>query len=204
MKTKTAFCVTIIALGVAAAALPASALPAEQGHSVSLELGMGLQGILSYEEAGVRIPCGGNGFSIALTGRFMSSLTWATFTNLATGASVSFHPDVAAGILSFGGASPLLYGVLRAHGAFDLLLGYSFTPWDSAIYGVPNLFGDNLTFAFLGTFGLELFTAPGMSVCLDAGGGWKSIVGDKANLYVIAASWLGSGFGIRMGMRFYL
>ena len=43
-----------------------------------------------------------------------------------------------------------------------------------------------------------------LSACLDAGGGWKSIAGDKANPYVIAGSWLGSGFGIRMGMRFYL
>jgi hypothetical protein len=185
-------------------ALPAAATPADMGRAVSLELGMGTQGIMSYEEAGIRIPMGSDGFSIALSGRFLSSLTWATFANLATGSTVSFHPDVAAGVMSFGGASPLLYGILRAHGAADLLLGYSFTPWDSAIYGVPNLIGPNITLGLMGTFGLELFTAPSMSVCLDAGGGLKSIVGDKTNPYVVAGSWLGSGFGIRMGMRFYL
>jgi len=193
-----------IVITAAIAALPAAAFPVDVGKAVSLELGMGTQGIMSYEEAGIRIPVGSSGFSIALSARFLSSLTWATFTNLSSGSTVSFHPDVAAGVVSFGGASPLLYGVLRAHGAADLLLGYSFTPWDSAIYGVPNLIGPNITFALMGTFGLEFFTAPKVSVCLDAGGGWKSIVGDKTNPYVIAGSWLGSGFGIRMGMRLYL
>jgi hypothetical protein len=193
-----------IVITAAIAALPAAAFPVDVGKAVSLELGMGTQGIMSYEEVGIRIPAGSNGFSIALSARFMSSLTWASFTNLSTGSSVSFHPDVAAGVVSFGGASPLLYGILRAHGAVEILLGYSFTPWDSAIYGVPNLIGPNITFALMGTFGLELFTAPRVSVCLDAGGGWKSIVGDKSNPFVIAGSWLGSGFGIRMGMRFYL
>jgi hypothetical protein len=187
-----------------AAALQAAASPAEVDRAVSLELGMGMQGIMSFEEAGIRIPMGSNGFSIALSARFLSSLTWATFTNLGTGSSVSFHPDAAAGVVSFGDASPLQYGILRAHGAAEILLGYSFTPWDSAICGLPNLVGPNITFALTGTFGLELFTAPKVSICLDAGGGWKSIVGDKANPYVIAGSCLGSGFDIRMGMRFYL
>ena len=41
-------------------------------------------------------------------------------------------------------------------------------------------------------------------VFLDAGGGFKSLIGDKQNPYVVASSWLGSGFGIKMGMRFYL
>jgi len=56
----------------------------------------------------------------------------------------------------------------------------------------------------LGYFGIELFTTPRMSVHLDAGGGFKSVSGDNGNQYLIASSWLGSGFGIRMGMRFYL
>ena len=161
-----------------AASLSAAEYPADAGSSISIEFGMGTQGIMSYEEVGIRVPVGSGGFTIALSGRFMSSLTWATFTNLDTGDSVSFHPDIVAGVMSFGGASPLLHGMLRVHGATDILLGYSFTPWDSAIYGVPNLIGPNITF--------------------------KSISGDKANPYVIAAGWLGSGFGIRLSMRFYL
>jgi hypothetical protein len=121
-----------------------------------------------------------------------------------TSQSVSFHPDVIGGVLSFGGASPLLHGFLRAHGAAEILLGYSFTPWDSAVYGVANLIGNNLTFAVLGSYGIEVFTSDSMSVCLDAGGGWKSLFGDKSNPYAVASSWLGSGFGFRMSMRFYL
>ena len=193
-----------VGIMVLAASLSAAEYPADAGSSISIEFGMGTQGIMSYEEAGIRVPVGSGGFTIALSGRFMSSLTWATFTNLDTGDSVSFHPDIVAGVMSFGGASPLLHGMLRVHGATDILLGYSFTPWDSAIYGVPNLIGPNITYALLGTFGLEFFTAPRVSICLDAGGGFKSISGDKANPYVIAAGWLGSGFGIRLSMRFYL
>ncbi|MBN1686661.1 MAG: hypothetical protein JW852_08400 [Spirochaetales bacterium] len=193
-----------IGIMMMAAALPVVAVPTDVGQTASFEFGMGTQGIMSYEELGIRIPVASNGLSVALSARLLSSLTWATFINLETGGSVSFHPDVVAGVVSFGGSSPLVHGALRAHGAVGLLLGYSFTPWDSAIYGVPNLIGPNFTFALTGTFGLELFTAPRVSVCIDAGGGWKSIVGDEANPYVIASSWLGSGFGIRMGMRFYL
>ena len=193
-----------VGIMVLAASLSAAEYPADAGSSISIEFGMGTQGIMSYEEVGIRVPVGSGGFTIALSGRFMSSLTWATFTNLDTGDSVSFHPDIVAGVMSFGGASPLLHGMLRVHGATDILLGYSFTPWDSAIYGVPNLIGPNITYALLGTFGLEFFTAPRVSICLDAGGGFKSISGDKANPYVIAAGWLGSGFGIRLSMRFYL
>jgi hypothetical protein len=175
-----------------------------QGRTLGLEFGVGTQGILSFEEVGVRLPMIGESFFIDLKARFLSSLTWATFINLETGKSVSFHPDVIGGVVSFGGTSPMLFGALRMYGESDIFLGYSFTPWDSAIYGVPNLIGDNLTYAIWGCFGFELFTAKSLSVFLDAGGGFKSLLGDKANPYVTASSWLGSGFGIKMGMRFYL
>ena len=146
----------------------------------------------------------GGGFSVGVKARMLSSLTWATFINQKTLEAVSFHPDVIGGVLSFGGCSPLLYGLLRMYGGSDILLGWSFTPWDSALYGVGNLIGDNLTYAFWGYFGFELFTAPTIAVFLDAGGGLKSLAGDKTNPYATASSWLGSGFGIKMGMRFYL
>lgn len=175
-----------------------------QGKSLGLEFSMGTQGILSFEEIGVRLPMIGDSSYIGLKARLLSSLTWATFTNMQTGDSVSFHPDVIGGVVSFGGVSPMIHGVLRMYGQSDILLGYSFMPWDSAIYGVGNLVGDNLTFAIWGCFGLELFTAKSLSVFLDAGGGFKTVFGDKQNLYVVASSWLGSGFGIKMGMRFYL
>jgi hypothetical protein len=84
----------------------------------------------------------------------------------------------------------------RMYGGMDILLGHSFTPYDSLIYGTGNLIGRNLTFALWGYYGLELFTADRISYCLDSGGG------DKENLYAMASSWLGSGFGIKTGMRF--
>jgi hypothetical protein len=133
----------------------------------------------------------------------MSSLTWATFINRSTGEAVSFHPDVVGGVLSFGGSSPLLRDTFRAYGGTDVFVGYSFTPWDSAIYGTGNLIGANVTVAALGYFGIEVFTTPSLSICLDAGGGLKTLIGDKTNAYAVASSWLGSGFGIRVGLRFY-
>ena len=174
------------------------------GKSLGLEFSLGTQGILSFEEIGVRLPMIGDSFFIEVKARLLSSLTWATFINMQTGDPVSFHPDVIGGVLSFGGVSPMVYGVLRMYGQSDIFMGYSFMPWDSAIYGVGNLIGDNLTYAIWGCFGLELFTAHSLSVFLDAGGGFKSLYADKKNQYVIASSWLGSGCGIKMGMRFYL
>ena len=175
-----------------------------QGNALGLEFSIGTQGILSFQEIGVRLPMIGDRFFIEVKARLLSSLVWATFINMQTGDSVSFHPDVIGGVLSFGGVSPMVYGVLRMYGQSDIFAGYSFMPWDSAIYGVGNLIGDNLTYAIWGCFGLELFTSQSLSVFLAAGGGFKSLFGDRENQYVVASSWLGSGFGIKMGMRFYL
>jgi hypothetical protein len=169
----------------------------------AFEVGIGTQGILSYEELGVRLPVGSKGLAVAAKARLLSSLTWATFINRSTGEAVSFHPDVVGGVLSFGGSSPLLSETFRVYGGTDALVGYSFTPWDSVIYGTGNLIGANLTVAVLGYFGIEVFTTPSLSVCLDAGGGLKSLIGDKSNPYAVASSWLGSGFGIRMSLRVY-
>jgi hypothetical protein len=194
----------LLILALCMAALPAAA--ADPGSTTGLSFSVGTQGILSFEELGVRLSMAGGSFFVDLKARFLSSLTWATFSNLETGELVSFHPDVAGGVVAFGGSSPLLLGALRMYGQCDLMLGYTFTPWDSLAYGVGNLVGDNLTYAVWGSFGIELFTAPTISVFLDAGGGLKSIraFGDTDSPYVLACSWLGSGFGIKMGMRFYL
>lgn len=180
------------------------AVDPDAGRTLALEFGLGTQGVLSYEEVGVRFPLIGKASFASVKVRLASSLTWATFTDLGTGQTVSLHPDFIAGVLSFGGVSPFVLGPVRMYGACDLLLGYTFTPWDSLVYGTGNLVGANLTYGVLGHFGIELFTTPKMSVHLDAGGGFKSVTGDKANQYLIASSWLGSGFGFRMGMRFYL
>jgi hypothetical protein len=176
---------------------------AHPGSGFGLELCMGMQGILSYFQLGVQFPRIKGALFFGLGARMASSLTWATFHNLETDELVSFHPVMAAGVLSFGGSSPLVYNVLRMHGGMDLLLGYSFTPYDNAIYGTGNLIGDNLSFAILGYFGIELFTAPRLSMFLDAGGGYKSMFADGSNPYVVASGWLGSGVGLRMGLRFY-
>jgi hypothetical protein len=173
------------------------------GTGFGLEASAGIQGILSFFQLGVVFPRIKGSLFLALSARMASSLTWATFYNMDTMETVSFHPVLAAGVLSFGGSSPLLYGVVRMYGGTDLLLGYTFTPYDSAIYGIGNLVGDNLTFAILGYFGLEFFTSPRLAVFLDAGGGFKSLFGDENNPYAVASSWLGSGFGFRLGVRFY-
>jgi hypothetical protein len=189
--------------------LGAGALPSAgadgQGAGPAFQFSLGTQGILSFEEVGLRLPMLGAVFMEAKA-RVLSSLTWATYENMQTHELVSFHPDAICGALSVGGVSPMIAGLLRAYGGMDLLLGWSFTPWDSLIYGTGNLIGDNLTYAILGYFGLELFTAEKLSVFLDVGGGLKNLLVDaarKTDPYVVAASWLGSGFGIKMGMRFF-
>jgi hypothetical protein len=173
------------------------------GDTLGFEFGVGMQGAFSYMEAGVVFPKIAGSLFISLKARAMSSFTWATFINQQTHESVSFHPTVVGGVLSFGGYSPVFHDFIRMRGSTDILLGWSFTPYDSLIYKVGNLLGANLTFAILGSFGMEIFTSDALSVSIDAGGGFKSLFGDKKNPYVIASSWLGSGFGTRMGLRFY-
>jgi len=84
------------------------------------------------------------------------------------------------------------------------LAGWTFTPYDSAVYGLGNLVGDNLTLGIFGIFGLEFFTSGRSSVFVESGGGFKTMRGDKSNQYLVAGSWLGSGVTFRMGARIYL
>jgi hypothetical protein len=193
----------IIRLLLIAAVLLAGVFPlGAQGGDVAFQFGMGIQGSLSFFEAGVVFPSLGDSIFVGLKARIMSSLTWATFIHQ-NGESVSFHPVVAGGVISVGGASPMIQEAYRMYGGMDLLLGYTFTPYDSAIYKVGNLVGKNLTFALWGYYGLELFTDDKIAYFVDSGGGYKSLFCDKSNMYAVASSWLGSGFGIKTGMRFY-
>lgn len=173
------------------------------GGRFGLEASAGLHGSLSFMELGALWPLKEGKMFLGLRAKTMSSITWATFVDLEDGQTASFHPVVAGGAFTIGGASPLLHGFLKAHGGMDILLGYSFTPYDDLVYGTGNLIGDNLTFAYYGFFGFEIYTSPRMAIFLDAGGGFKSLVGDEENVYVIASSWLGSGVGLRMGIIFY-
>lgn len=174
------------------------------GESFGFDIGAGIQGGLSFYQAGILLPKIANTVSINIHARLYSALTWTTFINMETDETVSFHPITAAGVVSVGGGSPLLHEFIKAYGGMELMAGYTFTPYDDLAYDCGNLLGENFTFAVLGHFGIEFFTAPTISVYIEAGGGYKSILGDKSNPYVIAASWIGSGFGLKMGMRFYL
>ena len=174
-----------------------------QGETFAFQFSMGFQGSLSFFEVGVRTPTLGDSVFLGVKARIMSSITWATFIHQ-NGESVSFHPVVVGGIITCGGSSPFIDDRFRMYGATDVMLGWSFTPYDSLIYKTGNLIGPNLTFGIWGYYGAEVFTAEKIAYYVDAGGGYKSLKGDKTNMYVIASSWLGSGFGIKSGMRFYL
>lgn len=176
-------------------------IPAQ--HRFGLEASAGLHGSLSFMEVGALWSLKEGKMFLGLRAKSMSSITWATFIDLEDGETASFHPVVIGGAFTIGGSSPLLHGFLKAHGGMDILLGYSFTPYDNMVYGTGNLIGDNLTFAYYGFFGFEIYTSPRTAIFLDAGGGFKSLVGDEENVYVIASSWLGSGVGLRMGITFY-
>jgi hypothetical protein len=173
------------------------------GDKIGFEVSTGIQGIMSFIQIGLLFPRINDTIFIDVKVKYMSSLTWATYIDQDNNA-VSFHPEIIGGAVSFGGYSPLFYNCVRMYGGVDLFLGYSFTPYDSAIRQTGNLIGDNLTYAIWGFFGLEFFTSEHIALILDAGGGFKSLIGDKSNQYVIASSWLGSGFGIKMGVRYYL
>ncbi len=203
MKRKYRFGVLLLCF-LTAGVLTVHAAEKSMPGSFGFEYANGSMGSFSFFQAGLIFPRINNSFSIGVAARICSSLTWATFINMETEEAVSFHPVLAAGILSFRGNSPMIYDVLVMYGGTDLLAGYTFTPYDELIYGTGNLLGENFTFGIIGYFGLELLTGPKISFFTDVGGGFKTISGDKTNQYIIGASWLGSGFSYRTGLRFYL
>jgi len=189
-------------LGLAAAADVQGPAP-EPGSRFGLEFGAGIQGTYSLFEAGITAPRLGPNFGMGLKARYLSGLTYATYIDTG-GRSVSFHPCVVGGAVSMGGSSPVFHDFLRAYGNFEVLLGYSFTPWDNLIYHTGNLIGPNLTYIASGVCGMELFTARKVAFFIETGGGFKSLKRDKTNRYAGASGWLGSGVTSRMGVRLYL
>jgi len=184
--------------------LAAAAYGQESGTGWGLEFGAGLAGSMSYFEAGIAFPKINGRVFVDLKARFMSAITWTTFRNMENGETVSFHPVAAGAILSTGTVGPLVNGELRVYGGSDIFFGYSFTPYDSAFYDVPNLIPPNLSFGVWGYFGFEYFVSPRSAVFVQGGGGFKSmLVEDKTDPYAVASSWLGSGFGIQMGSSLY-
>lgn len=184
----------------------AAAQTTTSGRSLALTVALGSQGEFSYVEAGVVLPKIGEHLSLELKARAMSCLSWVPVLDPTLDPS-AFHPVAVGGVVSVGGTSPMFRDLFRAYGAAELFVGYTFTPYDSAIHGVANLIGPNVTYAVFGSFGVELFTGTHTSVFIDSGGGFKNFLVDRARKtdpYVVAASWIGSGFGIRMGSKIYM
>ena len=177
---------------------------AQSGNSLGFEFGAGIAGSLSYFEIGLSLPKIGEKVFVDVKARWMSATTWTTFVNMETDETVSFHPVVVGGVISVGTVGPMVNDELRVYGGTDILLGYSFTPYDSLAYGVGNLIPPNLTFGVWGHFGFEYFISDMSSVYVQSGGGFKSmLVENKIDAYAVASSWLGSGFGVQMGSNFY-
>ncbi len=182
--------------GVLAAQVP--------GTSFGIQFGTGIAGSMSYLEVGLLLPKINDKVFINIKARAMSAITWTTFVNKDTQETASFHPVVVGGSIGMGSVGPPVNDELRMYGGSDLFLGYSLTPYDSFFYGTGNLIPPNLTFAVWGYFGFEYFTSQTSSFFVQAGGGFKSLwVEDKQNVYAVASSWLGSGFGIQMGSNIY-
>jgi len=200
MKTHPKRAFLLAATIVCVTACAVSAIPAD---GFGIIIGAGLAGSLSYFEVGVMLPKINDLVFVDLKLRWMSSITWVTFVNMETKETVSFHPVVVGAVVSVGTIAPLVNDEFRVYGGSDLLLGYSFTPYDSLAYGVGNLIPPNLTFGVWGHFGFDYFTSDTSSIYIQSGGGFKSLlVEDKTNAYAVASGWLGCGFGIQMGSRF--
>ena len=190
-------------LTVLAACIASCVVNAIPANGFGITLGAGLAGSLSFFEVGVMLPKIDDKVFVDIKLRWMSSITWVTFVNMETSETVSFHPVIVGAVVSVGTVAPLMNDEFRVYGGSDILVGYSFTPYDSLAYDVGNLIPPNLTFGVWGHFGFDYFTSDTSSIYVQSGGGFKSLlVEDKKNAYAVASSWLGSGFGIQMGSRF--
>ena len=194
----------VVAMGLLLTCLSCLSFAQSVGNGFGIEFGAGIAGSLSFLEIGLSLPKISERVFVDVKARWMSAITWTTFVNMDTDETVSFHPVVVGGVISVGTVGPLVNEELRVYGGSDILLGYSFTPYDSLAYGVGNLIPPNLTFGIWGHFGVEYFLSDMSSVYIQSGGGFKSmLVEDKTDAYAVASSWLGSGFGIQMGSNFY-
>ena len=192
----------ILLLALVMTCIAGSAVNAIPLGGWGITIGAGMAGSLSYFEVGVMLPKINDKVFVEVKLRWMSSITWVTFVNMETSETVSFHPVVVGAVVSVGTLAPLVNDEFRVYGGSDILLGYSFTPYDSLAYGVGNLIPPNLTFGVWGHFGFDYFTSDTSSIYIQSGGGYKSLlVEDKTNAYAVASGWLGSGFGIQMGSR---
>ena len=195
---------TILLLATLTVCIASSTGMAVPANGFGITIGAGMAGSLSFFEVGVMLPKINDTVFVDIKLRWMSSITWVTFINMETSETVSFHPVVVGAVVSVGTVGPLMNDEFRVYGGSDILLGYSFTPYDSLAYGVGNLIPANLTFGVWGHFGFDYFTSDTSSIYVQSGGGFKSLlVEDKKNAYAVASSWLGSGFGIQMGSRFH-
>ena len=193
-----------LAIGLLLTCLSSLSLAQSAGNGFGIEFGAGIAGSLSFLEIGLSMPKINEKVFVDVKARWMSAITWTTFVNMDTNETVSFHPVVVGGVISVGTVGPLVNDELRVYGGSDILLGYSFTPYDSLAYGVGNLIPPNLTFATWGHFGFEYFLSDMSSIYIQSGGGFKSmLVEDKTDAYAVASSWIGSGFGVQMGSHFY-
>jgi len=194
----------MVLLGLLAALIGSHGVEAVPANGFGITIGAGLAGSLSYFEVGLMLPKINDTVFVDIKLRWMSSISWVTFVNMETSETVSFHPVVVGAVVSVGTVGPLMNDEFRVYGGSDILLGYSFTPYDSLAYDVGNLIPSNLTFGVWGYFGFDYFTSGMSSIYVQSGGGFKSLlVEDKKNAYAVASSWLGSGFGIQMGSRFH-
>lgn len=190
------FCLLLLGVKTAFAQTP--------GNGLGIKFGAGIAGSMSFLEIGLITPKINEKIFINIKVRAMSAITWTTFVNKDTNETASFHPVVVGGSIGVGSVGPMVNDELRMYGGSDLFLGYSFTPYDSLFYDTANLIPPNLTYAIWGYFGFEYFTSVSSSFYIQAGGGFKNLwVEDKENIYAVASSWLGSGFGIEMGSNLY-
>lgn len=187
--------------------------PSAEGAEARLELGEGLgfevstggRGAMSFVELGVLMPQLFGHMTSGLKLTAMSATSWVTFNNLETREAITLHPVILGGVLSLGGTSEVVRDFVRVHGGVELLIGTTLTPYESYFYQRDNLIGDNLTYGIFGVFGLELFTRDNLAFFIDGGGGFRSYrVEDKDDIAAVAAGWIGSGYLIKVGTRFYL
>ena len=196
---------TFVFIAALLSVIPTLFAAPNDGNGLGIQFGAGFAGSMSYMEVGLLLPKINDTVFINVKARGMSAITWTTFVNKDTGETASFHPVTVGGSIGVGSVGPLDDNGLRMYGGSDFFFGYTFTPYDSYFYNTGNLITPNLTFATWGYFGFEYFTSDTSSFFIQSGGGYKGLmVKDKKNIYAVAASWLGSGFGIEMGSSIYL
>jgi regulator of replication initiation timing len=178
------------------------------GKGAALEISGGLQAIYTQVHIGIIFPKINNILILGLKFDYSQSISPYNYFDKKDDTITKVFPSIISLTSSIGATTPLYFNFMRFYGIGEVFTGYKIR--DSRVDS------ENIVTAAFGVFGfagLEIYFSPIVCFYIETGGGWLgfydfAIRDNKDSNYNVDRGELyneigGSGFGFRIGMRFY-